>query len=51
MLLEYERLAVAACKLIHLLTTPNDVSRWRVKKILKVEQKLRKRNHTSCLLW
>jgi len=43
--------ALPACKLIHLLTIPSDVSRWRVKRILKIEQKVGKKNHTTCLLW
>ncbi|GFG41066.1 hypothetical protein Cfor_04542 [Coptotermes formosanus] len=50
LLLEIEKLAVPACKLVHLLTIPSDVSRWRVKRVLKIEQKLGKRNHTTCLL-
>jgi centromere protein I len=50
LLLEVEKLALPACKLIHLLTIPSDVSRWRVKRILKIEQKVGKKNHTTCLL-
>ncbi|XP_069684258.1 centromere protein I-like isoform X2 [Periplaneta americana] len=50
MLLRIDKLAVFACKLIHLLTSPADILRWRVCLVLKAEQMFGKTRHTSALL-